>query len=54
MPTSSDYTTLAIAVAIEAIAAADTRVDDVRLVCFGQDVYEAVLEQLAARAPNQP
>ena len=44
----------AIAVAIEAIAAADTRVDDVRLVCFGQGVYEAVLEQLAAWTPNQP
>ena len=44
----------AIAAAIATIAGADTRVDDVRLVCFGQDVYEAVLEQLAARAPNQP
>jgi O-acetyl-ADP-ribose deacetylase (regulator of RNase III) len=38
----------AIAAAIEIIAAADTRVNDVRLVCFGQGAYEAVLEQLAA------
>lgn len=44
----------AIAAAIETIAAADTRIDDVRLVCFGQDVYEAAREQLAAWAPNQP
>jgi O-acetyl-ADP-ribose deacetylase (regulator of RNase III) len=44
----------AIAAAIETIAGADTRVDDVRLVCFGQSVYEAVREQLAAWAPNQP
>ena len=43
----------AIAASIETIAAADTRVDDVRLVCFGQGAYEAVLEQLAALAPNQ-
>ena len=43
----------AIAAAIETIATADTRVNDVRLVCFGQGVHEAVLEQLAAWAPNQ-
>jgi O-acetyl-ADP-ribose deacetylase (regulator of RNase III) len=43
----------AIAAAIQTIAGADTRVEDVRLVCFGQSVYEAVLEQLAAWAPNQ-
>ena len=44
----------AIAAAIETIAAADTRVDDVRLVCFGQDAYEALLEQLVAWASKQP
>ena len=43
----------AIAAALETIAAADTRVDNVRLVGFGQGAYEAMREQLAAWAPNQ-
>lgn len=44
----------AIAAAIETISSVDTRVEDVRLVCFGQGVYEPVREQLAAWAPDQP
>lgn len=44
----------AIAAAIETIAAADTRVEDVRLVGFGQSAYQAVVAQLAAWASNQP
>ena len=38
----------AIAAAIETIAATDTRVEEVKLVAFGRDAYEAVCEQLAS------